>query len=287
MSDFDWLQLGTDDWSHRSLHPDTRLNCYVDADLAVGRDMAGPADMSLNLHGSLRTATSSGRRGAAAWSVPATGSATLPDGLTVVSYRPRQVSLFAGVEVDRQFGDWTVSGRVRGGVGINPCETDHHWLRDLRFDRSYDATPFVDLAARVDYRLTDRTMAFVQARHVRHDDRRGDSRYSQIKTGQGDRQRRLERRNGPVGDAGVRRRQPREEAAEAPKARRGRPPKAAADTAAEGSVDAPRATKGRKPKAVTEEGTEAPAAAVGEDDAPKAKRGRKPKVAPEGSDTAE
>ncbi|WP_369126998.1 DUF2934 domain-containing protein [Paracoccus liaowanqingii] len=66
------------------------------------------------------------------------------------------------------------------------------------------------------------------------------------------------------------------EVAEAPKARRGRPPKAAAEAATEPSADAPKATRGRKPKAVAEEG-----------DVPKAKRGRKPKVVAEGTDAAE
>ena len=64
--------------------------------------------------------------------------------------------------------------------------------------------------------------------------------------------------------------------ADAPKARRGRPPKAAAEAGTERSADAPKATRGRKPKAVPEEG-----------DVPKAKRGRKPKVVAEGSDAAE
>lgn len=189
MSDFDWLASGTDNWSHRSLHRDTRLNHYIDADVAVGRDTAGPAGTTLNLHGGIRynDVEWDARGGSLIYSIDGFRdySAHLPDGQTVVTYRQRQVSLFAGVEADRQFGNWTVTGRVRGGVGINPRDTDHHWLRDLRFDRSYDAMPFIDLAARVDYRLTDRTLAFVQARHVRHDDRRGDSRYSQIESGEG------------------------------------------------------------------------------------------------------
>lgn len=188
MSDFDWLASGTDDWSHRSLHPDTRLNHYVDADLAVGRDMAGPAGTTVNLQGGLRYTDVEweARGGSLVYSFDGFRdfSADLPEGLTVVTYRQRQVSLFAGVEADRQFGEWTLSGRVRGGLGINPRETDRHWLRDLRFDRSHDAVPFVDLAARLDYRLNDRTTAFVQARHLHHDDSRGDTRYSVISTGE-------------------------------------------------------------------------------------------------------
>ncbi|MFC3839378.1 omptin family outer membrane protease [Paracoccus rhizosphaerae] len=187
MSDFDWLFSGTDDWSHRSLHPDTRLDHYVDVDLAVGRDLPGPVGTTVNLHGGLRynDVEWDARGGSLVYSFDGFRdySADLPDGLAVVSYRQRQLSLFAGVEADRQFGDWTVSGRVRGGVGIDPRETDRHWLRDLRFDRSHDVIPFMDLAARVDYRLNDRTTAFVQARHIHHDDRRGDTRYSSISSG--------------------------------------------------------------------------------------------------------
>ncbi|MBM3606530.1 MAG: DUF2934 domain-containing protein [Alphaproteobacteria bacterium] len=107
-----------------------------------------------------------------------------------------------------------------------------------------------------------------------------------------------------------------DEAADAPKARRGRSRGATADTSAEASAETPGSTRGRKTKAVTDEGGEVPKAARGRKPkaasggvpvasteanvqepqaaaaaegavAPKAKRGRKPKIAAEGSDTVE
>ena len=187
MSDLDWLAPDRADWTHRSLHPDTRLNHYVDADLAVGRDLHGPAGTTVNLHGGLRYTDVEwdAQGGSLVYSFDGFRDyrADLPDGPTVVTYRQQQLSLFAGVEADRQFGSWTLSGRVRGGVAIDPRETDRHWLRDLRFDRSHDTISFLDLAARVDYRLNDRATAFIQARHIHHEDHRGDTRYSSISSG--------------------------------------------------------------------------------------------------------
>ncbi|MBX8819108.1 omptin family outer membrane protease, partial [Ochrobactrum sp. MR31] len=59
MKDYDWLMdppagYGSDAWSHRSIHPDTQLNRYITADLALGHNFYVNETALLNLHGGFK-----------------------------------------------------------------------------------------------------------------------------------------------------------------------------------------------------------------------------------------
>ncbi|PBB89976.1 hypothetical protein CK215_24805 [Mesorhizobium sp. WSM3864] len=58
MEDCDWLKDAPSfaelDWSHQSIHPDTRLDRYIDLDMAAGPDFVINDATVINLHGGVK-----------------------------------------------------------------------------------------------------------------------------------------------------------------------------------------------------------------------------------------
>jgi outer membrane protease len=85
----------------------------------------------------------------------------LPDGEKGITYEQRYPGLFVGGEASTRFGAWTLTGLVRGGVTINASDTDHHWMKNNRYEEEYSATPFVSVGAQLDYALSERASIFL------------------------------------------------------------------------------------------------------------------------------
>lgn len=170
MEDYDWVEplnpsFADDDWTDRSIHPDTRLQRYVNLDVAIGRDLTLSETTTVNLHGGFKYINykASAYGGSYVYSDGAFRNdvGEFPAGLQVISYEQRMPGLFLGGKATVESGNWTLSGLVRGGVMINASDIDYHFGTGTRFDGDVDPMPFVSLGARADYRLTDRLSFFI------------------------------------------------------------------------------------------------------------------------------
>jgi outer membrane protease len=192
MEDYDWLDpyfvsYDFDDWTHRSVHPDTRLAHYFSGDIAVGRDLPlGPA-ATLNLHAGLKYTDVRWNAYGGSFVYSITGyradTFSVPDGTPGISFQQRYPGIFLGASLAARHGPWSFSGQARGGVSIRATDTDHHWARDLRFEERYGAIPFVTAAARVDYAFNDRTSVFLGGDFQQYFHAVGDSTIYDIPTG--------------------------------------------------------------------------------------------------------
>ncbi len=192
MEDYDWLagNYEFNNWTHRSVHPGTELDRYLDLDIAVGYDVLVTDTAKVNLHGGFKYTnvkwTSIG--GSFVYSTGGgfrNQTGTFPD-IPGITYEQRFPGLFLGASAEADYGNWTVSGVVRGGVTIGATAIDHHWLRNaagLRFDEEYRAVPFVSLGAKADYKVTDTASIFLGADYDHYFRTKGDVRITDLATG--------------------------------------------------------------------------------------------------------
>ncbi|WP_331375637.1 omptin family outer membrane protease [Sinorhizobium chiapasense] len=167
MEDYDWTEpWGFDrgDWSHRSIHTHTDLDRYINLDIAAGRDFVINDAAAINLHGGFKYTdvkwTAFG--GSFTYSVDGFRDTTfhLPDGERGISYEQQYPGVFLGVEAITKFGNWTLSGLLRGGLSVDASDVDNHWHRKVLFKEEFSALLFVSVGAKAIYQVTDRVSFF-------------------------------------------------------------------------------------------------------------------------------
>jgi outer membrane protease len=189
MEDYDWLagDYASDNWTHRSIHPDTDLDRYLNLDIAAGYDFVLNEVATINLHGGFKYTNVkwSAYGGSYVYSVDGFRDSVgnFPDGERGITFEQRYPGLFLGAEASAKSGAWTFTGLLRGGFTINASDTDHHWMRDLRFEEEYDAIPFISLGAQVDYAVTERASIFLAGDYDHYFDKKGDTTLYDISTG--------------------------------------------------------------------------------------------------------
>ncbi|WP_245499166.1 omptin family outer membrane protease [Mesorhizobium sp. M1A.F.Ca.ET.072.01.1.1] len=189
-ADYDWIvplspSYAFNDWSGRSLSP-ADLDRYIAVDIAAGRDFVIDDATKVNIqggfkytdvkwtdHGGSHVYRSAGFR-------DDVGTFANVPGIT---FEQRYPAIFLGAQAARTSGLWTFTGLLRGGVSVSPSDTDHHWLRDIRFEDRYDLAPFVSLGAQAGYKVAANTDFFVGGSYDRYFRTKGDMTPYDIPTG--------------------------------------------------------------------------------------------------------
>lgn len=192
MRDSDWLapfspSFDANDWSDRSWHPDTDLDHYFDLDIAIAKDVIHTDTASLNLQGGFKYTDVKWTAYGGDFNYSVGGfrdtSGSFPDGERGITYQQRYPAVFIGTEGAIQSGAWTFTGLLRGGVTFNASDTDHHWMRDLRFEEDFSSTPFVSIGAKVDYALSTRMSIYLAGNFDKYFRKKGDTSMYNIPSG--------------------------------------------------------------------------------------------------------
>ncbi|WP_051332523.1 omptin family outer membrane protease [Cucumibacter marinus] len=165
MEDYDWLApyatgTGPDDWSHRSQHPDTRLDHHFSADLAVTRTLYEDEGASVGLRGGARYTDTQWTAYGGTYLYSVGGFRDTPgsigDGVMGITYRQTIPEIYQALDAEMTEGALTLrlSGRV--GVAIGAKGDDDHWLRDLNFLDVWYPIPTAGVEAGAELALGER-----------------------------------------------------------------------------------------------------------------------------------
>lgn len=179
MEDYDWL--GGDDtfdnWTHRSQHPDTRLEHYWTGAASIGYDLLKQQDATVRVRGGLKYTDVkwSAYGGSYVYSVGSfrDTTGTIPDGTLGITYQQQLPEVFVGVDGEQHYGDFRVGAVLRGGLTARATATDNHWLRNLKFVDSLDFAATLTAGLDLGYRLTDAAEVVVAARYEQVFQQRG------------------------------------------------------------------------------------------------------------------
>ncbi len=159
MEDYDWIYPdndgpnGPDDWTHRSIHPDTSLDHYWSGSIELSRKVYATEDTDISLGGGFKYTdvkwTGSGGTYIYTEDSFRDDSGSFPDGQNVISYRQQIPVFYASAGLTHDIGNWTLGAGLKGGLALGIRGTDDHWLRDLRFYDTMRAAPMLgaDLSA--------------------------------------------------------------------------------------------------------------------------------------------
>lgn len=164
MRDYDWLLSGSP-WSHRSVHPDTRLNHYFTGSFEVGRPVFLRDGTTVSLGGGVKYTDVKWSAWGGSYVYSDTGfrkdKGDFDPDDKGISYRQQWPVPFVGVDLSHSDGPWTVAGALQGGVAVQGTGTDDHWMRDLRFIDHVYATPAMMISASTEYEVRPATAVYV------------------------------------------------------------------------------------------------------------------------------
>lgn len=172
MEDYDWISpyatgTGDDDWSHQSIHPDTRLNRFFEASAEVGHLIAANASSRLDVSAGFKYTNVKWSSWGGSYTYSSGGyrntSGTISSTLKGLTFEQRLPVVFAGLNSETVTGNWTTSIRLRGGFTVGARDIDDHWLRNLRFYDHYKVAPVLAGEASAEYHINHRVSAFASA----------------------------------------------------------------------------------------------------------------------------
>lgn len=164
MRDYDWLVEGKP-WSHRSVHPDTRLDHYFAGTIEAGREVLSHDGTTVSLGGGVKYTDVKWTAWGGSYVYTSSDfrdtKGDFPDNEKGISYRQQWPVPFLGIDLTHSEGPWTFAGAFQGGVAVNGKGTDDHWMRDLRFIDHVEATPAVMITGSAEYEVRPNTAIFV------------------------------------------------------------------------------------------------------------------------------
>lgn len=164
MRDYDWL-IEDKPWTHRSVHPDTRLNHYFAGTIEAGREVLSYDGTTVSLGGGVKYTDVKWTAWGGSYVYTSTDfrdtKGDFPDNEKAISYRQQWPVPFLDVDLTHSEGPWTFAAAFQGGVAINGKGTDDHWMRDLRFIDHVETTPAVMITGSAEYEVRPNTALFV------------------------------------------------------------------------------------------------------------------------------
>ncbi|WEX91703.1 omptin family outer membrane protease (plasmid) [Sinorhizobium garamanticum] len=164
MVDTDWDDR--DDWSDRSIHPNTELGHYVGGAIELDRiiyrdDTTSIAvgagyrytDVKWTAYGGSGIYSSEGKFRDDHWKDP--------DWVRGISYRQKVPVGFLSLSGEHVVGDLTISGALQSGLSFGIKDIDNHWLRNNQYHDYMDPAPVIGATVAVNYALTPATSLYL------------------------------------------------------------------------------------------------------------------------------
>ena len=185
MEDYDWLK-GDDtfaNWSHRSQHPDTRLDHYFTGAAALGYELVNDGSAVIRAHGGIKYSDVQWTAYGGTYTYSSGGgfrdiAGSIPDGVQGITYRQQLPELFLGIDGEEHYGNFRVGGLLRGGLTFLGVATDDHHLRipPLQFVDSLWVAPTFTAGVDVGFALGRNAELTLAARYDHVFEQRGDTK---------------------------------------------------------------------------------------------------------------
>lgn len=191
MTDYDWFGpyfagYAFENWTHRSISPNTSLDWYLNGDVAFGRDLPINEALMVNVNGGLRYTD-------VQWTAIG-GSFVYSDGgfrdhagtlddVPGIRYRMQLPTAFVGIDANVDDGPWSLETTAKAGLTFAAGDVDHHYMRDLLFFDSLNLAQVYSANARLGYAFSDHLGAFVEAGYEKMISGHGDTDQYDTTTG--------------------------------------------------------------------------------------------------------
>jgi outer membrane protease len=178
--DYDWIDppggsYAADNWTDRSISPDTNLDWYLAGGVSLGHDFSVANNVTVNLNGGFKYTdvkwTASG--GSYVYSSEDINGnrigfrdqvGNLPPGRGI-TYRQQLPELIGGLDTSIAEGDWNFGLSAKAGLTFSASGHDNHWLRDLLFVDDLNVAPVVSVGASAERTLSGQLKVYAAANY--------------------------------------------------------------------------------------------------------------------------
>lgn len=167
MVDYDWMSETHDEWSDRSVHPDTELAHYFTGSIEIDRDVYSNETTTLALGAGFRYSDVKWDAYGGSY-IYSSGDpdfrdlvGEFPDGEQGISYQQKIPVGFLAANVEHTAGRFSFTGGLQGGLSFGIDDIDDHWMRNARFYDYMDAAPTIALNLGANYALTPSAAVYV------------------------------------------------------------------------------------------------------------------------------
>lgn len=193
MVDYDWMepfyQNGSKSgWSHRSIHPNTRLDHYYGGSVELNRKLVenGSASLSAGIGAQYTDVKWTAYGGSYIYSYETfrdqEGSFNPTE--AGITYRQKIPVLYASLNGSQKWDNWTLSAGLKAGGTVKLKDEDDHWVRSLRYDRTFGVSPMLGANLDLGYDLTASSSLYLSGKIEKTKFKRGDTTVRQTSTGQ-------------------------------------------------------------------------------------------------------
>lgn len=152
-------QNGPDDWTDRSLHPDTQLDHYLAGSIELDKRIWADDDNALNIGVGVKYTdvqwTAAGGSFVFSQSTFRDTIGNLPDGQRFFSYRMKMPAVYASIAASHTVENWTFSGGLKAGAGFGLENIGHYWVGSTRSTEHMNAAPMVGADLKASYAMSD------------------------------------------------------------------------------------------------------------------------------------
>lgn len=188
VTDYDWLAgYDPENWTDRSISPNTNLDWYLNGSLAVGRDLPINNDFTINVNTGFKytDAKWTAVGGSYIYSVAnfrdtAGNFANTPVG----DFRVQLPEVFVGADANVKDGPWTLEAGAKAGLTIKATDTDTHFLRSIRFFDKFSWAQMYSADARVGFAINEHLSAFLEGSYETLLSTHGDTDINDMNTGE-------------------------------------------------------------------------------------------------------
>ncbi|ANN60780.1 omptin family outer membrane protease [Mesorhizobium loti] len=192
MENYDWSPAfstndGWNDWSDRSRFSETDLDHFYSATVALGHDFQLSDQLLINVNGGFKYTSVKWTAYGGSY-VESVGGfrdsvGDYRGGEKSNSYQQNLPVAFAGIDATYVKDRWNFGFALKGGMTFSAGDTDHHWLRDLRFEDHFESAPVLIVGGSVGYQYNERTSFFVSGSYEKMFTARADYNTYDIPTG--------------------------------------------------------------------------------------------------------
>lgn len=163
MDDYDWFLASQDKWTHRSTHPDTKLNDATQYDLNIKHWIVKQPDWRVGLMaGYEENRYSFLAKGGTYNYFNGENTGTLPNGVAIIGYKQKFKLPYIGLTAKYRYKDLEVDGTFKYSGLARSSATDEHYLRNTTFTSKSINQNYYSLASRLGYYVTDNAQVYLE-----------------------------------------------------------------------------------------------------------------------------
>ena len=176
MTDYDWLKTGNSDWSHRSIHPNTKLDKLTIFDISMKNKIEDKSKINTHVVLGYRVENKSFKAYDGSYIYSSSGGFRDLEGSFSglgISYEESFKTIYLGLDIDRPFKKWLFNLKLTYSPKVIATNKDTHHNRYFTNNNTFSNTTMTGIDSSISYPLTKNISLALNYLQVKYDEVKG------------------------------------------------------------------------------------------------------------------